>query len=118
MPTKDEHIAKAERNAVFAKELTLDSPARIDWALISLFYSAVHYVEAYFATLGTHLTTHKDRDSYISRDSYLRIIFKEYSNLKFFGFNARYEMMKFKAEDFNKCKPDFEKVKAHIRRKI
>jgi hypothetical protein len=62
LPTKEEHIAKAEGNAAFALSLPLEDQARIDWALIALFYAAMHYVEAYLSTIGQHLRSHTTRD--------------------------------------------------------
>jgi len=49
MPAKDEHLAKARGNESFALSLPLNSNSGVDWALVALFYSAMHYVEAYLA---------------------------------------------------------------------
>ncbi len=99
MPTKEEHLAKAAGNETLALSLALDNQTNIDWALTILFYSAVHYVEAYFALSGQHLKSHTTRDSWIGRDSALKRIFNEYQDLKFYGYNARYEVSNFKVTD-------------------
>jgi len=115
VPAKDVHLLKAERNEGFALSLPLDWQPRIDWALIALFYSAMHYVEAYFANRNTHIRSHTARDNAIGRDPNLRKIFAEYQDLKFYGYNARYEPPQFTAEDvIVGALPQFNIVKAHI----
>ena len=100
MPTKDEHITKAQGNESFADSIDPTSQARIDWKLVVLFYTAVHYVEAYVAkALGFHLRSHTTRDSYISRESNLKKVRVSYGHLKFYGYNARYEIDGFTAND-------------------
>lgn len=116
MPSTQEHLAKADRNAAFALSLPLDSQARIDWALIILFYAALHYVEAYLAKMGQHLRSHTARDLIVGRDSNLKKIYTEYQNLRFYGYNARYEVYGFKAEDVTQhAAKDFATIKASIR---
>ena len=72
MPSKLDHITKADGNAAFAMSLPLDGQTRIDWALIALFYAAMHYVEAYLAALGQHVRSHTTRDTYLGRDINLK----------------------------------------------
>jgi hypothetical protein len=118
VPSRTDHIAKAEGNAAFALSLSLNKQADIDWALVAFFYAAIHYVEAYLAP-AIHLKSHETRDKYIGKEAHLRRIYKEYSNLKYFGYAARYEMCGFKAEDVNdEAAKDYETIKAHITAKL
>lgn len=115
MPSRQEHVNKADGNAEFALSLPLSTQTQIDWALISLFYAALHYVEAYLAPTCHH-KSHQTRDSYIGRDSDLRRIYSEYQELKYYGFNARYEMCGFKLSDVrDNAASAFETIKAHIK---
>lgn len=115
MPTKDQHVTKADGNAELALSLALDNQTKIDWALTILFYAAMHYVEAYLAKANVHLRSHTTRDNAISRDSSLRKIFKEYADLKFFGYNARYEVFGFKTTDVtDKAAKHYATIKAHL----
>jgi len=118
VPSKEEHIAKANGDAAFALSLSLDSQPQIDWALVALFYAALHYVEAYLAVIfGMHTRSHTRRDSIVGRDSNLRRIFHEYQDLKFFGYNARYEMGVFRPKDVtDQAVPKFEKIKSHLKK--
>ena len=114
MPSRDQHVTKADGNAAFALTLPLDSQPQIDWALVALFYAAMHYIEAYLAPTF-HVKSHETRDKYINREAHLRRIFKEYSHLKYFGFNARYEVCGFTAADVkDEAAKDYETIKAHI----
>ena len=71
MPSKAEHISKAEHNENFATTLNSDGsyPDYRDWVVTAYFYSAVHYVEAYLATLGKHSPDHRIRDADIGSDA-------------------------------------------------
>ena len=115
LPSKEEHIAKAEGNSALALSMTLENQPKIDWALVILFYSAMHYVEAYLATLGQHLRSHTTRDNFVGRDARLRKIFSEYQDLKYYGYNARYEMQKFTAADVTDAATSLATVEAYIR---
>ncbi|MGH9621858.1 MAG: hypothetical protein ACRD45_19395 [Bryobacteraceae bacterium] len=115
MPSKAEHIAKAKGNEAFASEIQLTKQPNIDWALVAIFYAAVHYVEAYFSLSGTHLRSHTTRDSYIGRDLDLKPIFREYSNLKYYAYNARYEAIHFKPLEVTEIAlPALNKIKARL----
>lgn len=117
MPTKDQHVQKAEGNLAFALSLPLDIQARIDWALVAVFYAALHYVEAYLADTGWHLRSHQTRDNVIGRDANLKKIFHEYQDLKFYAYNARYEVLNFTAANVTgEAIPSFQIVKTHLQR--
>ncbi|MEO8027780.1 MAG: hypothetical protein ABI823_14955 [Bryobacteraceae bacterium] len=117
MPAKDIHVQKANANEAFAMSLPLDSQVRVDWTLIALFYSAMHYVEAYLAISNTHLRSHTTRDQYVGRDANLKKIWSQYQDLKFFGYNARYEAPQFTARDVTtNALPQLAMVKAAISR--
>lgn len=100
MPSRDEHVLKAEGNEAFAGTIEPTSQARIDWKLVVLFYTAMHYVEAYLAkNMQMHLRSHTTRDSYVSKESNLKKVRVSYGHLKFYGYNARYEIDGFTIKD-------------------
>jgi hypothetical protein len=115
LPSKEDHIAKAEGNSTLALSMALDSQPKIDWALVILFYAAMHYVEAYLATVGQHLRSHTTRDKFVGRDARLRRIYSEYQDLKYYGYNARYEMQEFTASDVTDATASFAAVKTYIK---
>ena len=113
MPTKDEHVAKAQGNETFADSIDPTSQPRIDWKLVVLFYTAMHYVEAYMAkAMNMHLRSHTTRDSYISRETNLKKVRIDYAHLKYFGYNARYELDGFTIKDIQDAKTYLANLKA------
>ncbi len=120
MATKEKHVEKADRNAAFAKALRLDNPVNIDWAFTALFYSGLHYIDAYFEKVGLapHLhDTHGKRDKMMVLDSTLKPIRNEYFDLKNFGRAARYECGPLKASEVtDDAIPALEAIRTHIQK--
>jgi hypothetical protein len=117
MPAKNQHLNKAQHDEDFAASLDVDTTPYLDWIITGLFYSALHYVEAYFATLRVHSPDHRTRDSSICRDHKLRAIFADFSELKNFSINARYYDCRFEPRDVSRnLRPRLERVKTHILR--
>ena len=112
MPRKEDHLAKARHDEAFASSLPLNTTPYLDWVITALFYAALHYVEAYFATQKIHSADHRARDSAIRRDTKLRAIYVDYSELKNFSINARYYMTSFAPADITKSlRPHLEAIK-------
>jgi hypothetical protein len=115
LPTRDEHVAKAEGNESFAFSIKASDQPSIDWTLTALFYAAVHYVEAYLAKhLDSHLRSHLTRDKYIAREPGLRPIWGAYSFLKYYSYNARYEVAGFTGKDMQDAADYLAEVKRHL----
>ena len=116
MPLKSDHLNKARHDETFVSSLDIDSTSFIDWAITAMFYAALHYVEAYFATQGKHSPDHRIRDSSIRRDLNIRKIFNDYNELKNFSINARYYMYPFKPSDVTaNLQPRLESLKTHVK---
>jgi hypothetical protein len=115
MPTREQHVQKAADNEAFAGRLETASQVSVNWKLVVMFYVAVHYVEAYLAkTMGTHLRSHTTRDAYIARETNLRKIGAAYMHLKFYGYNARYEVDQFTPKDVTDASGYLASVKGAI----
>jgi hypothetical protein len=50
--TVEEYLQQARHNSELAADIRKNQTEYLDWAATSLFYSAVHYVNAYFAKFG------------------------------------------------------------------
>ncbi len=111
MPTTPEHKAKAAANEAFAS--TLDAPSW-DWAVSGLFYSALHYVEAYLATKNVHSGSHPVRDSHIQKDTVLKTVYKSYRELKDESRTARYDVVQFSPVDVKRLTATLDQVKRVI----
>lgn len=115
MPQKHEHVAKAKHDEGFVSSLDLSTTPYVDWAITGLFYAALHYVEAYFAAMRRHSPDHRTRDSAVQRDSRIKGIYNDYSELKNFSINARYYMIPFSESDLRKnLLPRLANIKARI----
>ncbi len=90
--------------------------------LLSEFYNRELVIAAFrsgargiFCVANTHLRSHTVRDNFVGRGTKLRKIFNEYQDLKFYGYNARYEPPQFTAKDVTAdALPQFNTVKAYI----
>lgn len=115
MPALAEHIYKARNNASFADKLDSNCDTQTGWALVALFYSAMHYVEAFNAhTTGKNCENHKERNAKIKADLRLKPIDYYYRDLDNFGWNARYKHVKYGAAELSQAHKCHAFVKAHI----
>lgn len=89
MPARDDHLKQARHNETFYA--TVDKLAFKDWAITVLFYTGLHYIDAFLAQRrNIHPTIHKTRDNLVATVVELKPIFNDYSFLKNASFNARY----------------------------
>lgn len=117
MPSKLDHISKAQHNEQFAGKVEQTLSSYRDWALTAYFYSALHYVEAYLATKTppVHSPDHRARDDEFVRDPVLSQIFAEYSDLKNDSTNARYQVYSVSPIDITKYAiPNHTRIKSYI----
>ena len=114
MPSKDDHIKIAKRNEVFSREL-LSEGKNLDWVVTIIFYSAIHYVEAYMATKNRHSGSHRNRDSEIENDSNLSPLYDDFSDLKNDSIQCRYHGYTFPLNDvISRIKPSLKFIRSHI----
>ena len=118
MPSKGDHLAKAINNRRFADGVNVTSPTGIGWAMTALFYSALHYVEAYNAQYNMHCRKHEELSNDIGRNPVLVPIHDDYRDLSSFSWNARYQPVNYNAKDLEEAKACQEAVakliKGHI----
>jgi hypothetical protein len=88
VPQKDAHLSQAAHNFAFYN--SVDCSRYSDWAATALFYTALHYIDAYLATRSIDPGSHDTRDKCITRISVLRPLYKHYSHLKNHSRTARY----------------------------
>jgi hypothetical protein len=115
MPSEPDHLTKAANNEKFADSLSLNGRTEVEWALTALFYSALHYVEAYLhKQFKIDSRNHDSRDKAINRDSRLRRVFVEYQKLKTLGWAARYSRTEFGRQAYIDARPHLSTIKAKI----
>ena len=116
MPLKREHLDKSEAAENLGLSLDQTAPGALDWAIVLLFYSALHQVEAYFATKGLHSKDHRRRDSSVANDPNTKTIYRAYGRMKIDSLNARYFAVSFSSQTVAKNKADLEAIKTHLAR--
>ena len=119
MPTKEEHLQQAEHNEKFFRSFDLEKTEFRDWAVVSAFYAAVHWINAYLLTQGCRPKNHRTRDNAIRMYAVTKKVAWEYSELKNHAFNARYMVHRFSAKQVNEqVVPFLEAIKKQITARI
>jgi len=96
MPSKMEHLRKAEYNERFYESFDLATTQYLDWVVNGIFYSALHYIESYLATHNTHPPIHAIRNAEIRDDTNLGLyIFRRFNSLKDDSEDGRYRLKEF-----------------------
>jgi hypothetical protein len=88
MPTLQEHKSQAEENLALHDHLA-GRGEHLDWALVTLAYSALQYVDAYLAPY--HPADHSDRYSTMKSHDPLRLAFRWFRVLMERSEDARYQ---------------------------
>lgn len=116
MPTVKQHLDQARFNEELAEYL--DGSPYPDWRATALFYSAVHYVGAYFESLNPprRFGKHSDRDAAIQNDNHISAIWEDYRDLKDWSRKTRYSCIKPEVAHFARdIVPSLLAIKRHLR---
>ncbi len=89
MPNKANHLSTAIENQRVACKL-LDGDPSLAWATTIAFYSALHLVEALFATEDRHFDSHPSRNQHLKNTRNLQSIWLHYKQLYDYSLKARY----------------------------
>jgi hypothetical protein len=65
--------------------------------------------------LNTHLRSHTTRDGWMTKETNLKKVADSYNHLKFYGYNARYEVTTFNAADVNDAIGYLAQIKTEIK---
>jgi hypothetical protein len=114
MPSREQHLRKASDNKTFADSIENNNTTEVGWALTVLFYSALHYIEAYNAKYGFHCNTHRQLNDDIARNPVLNPVSDEYSDLQNFSWNARYKAVNYGRNELAECLGYHATIKQHV----
>ena len=121
MPSASQHLEQAERNESLYKDLCrlyTSVPKYTEWEVVALFYSALHYIEAYFDIMhgGRHSDNHGERGRYIRETDALSAIAPDYMLLYRTSINARYRLQSISMDQVRSIEVnEFAAVKGHVR---
>ena len=96
MPEGHRHLQAAQENETLAHDLIDRDPGR-SWSPVLSFYSALHWVDGYLASMGIHPRNHVSRRGYVARVPGLETIADDYQRLESRSREARYELAEFTA---------------------
>jgi len=116
LPSKEEHLKQANKNERFYVTFELDDTEFLDWAVTVLFYSILHYVDAFLADrMGYDPPDHYRRTSCCEKIPELRQIYNQYMRLKDQSEKARYWLRQFTPASVRQLEQDrFQPAKTHL----
>lgn len=115
MASEGDHTLKAKQNELFADSLDKSDPICESWAVVAAFYSALHYLESYFARYSVNCGNHDGREKEIKRDIRIRPALAPYKFLYAQGRTARYHCVGLKPQTYvNDIKPRLTELKRQI----
>jgi hypothetical protein len=92
VPSTDaRHRAQAQHNADLSTKLAGDSSDWNDWAVTTIFYAAVHEIQAFLVRQGIRTYTHETRKAELRKAHHPSDLFTLYETLEDHSRNARYE---------------------------
>ena len=119
------HISKAKRNERFYRKHDLDKSTFNEWAVVTLFYSSLHYIDAVLSLDTTLSEELRDPDKHflrkraISQCKSLLPIAREYFEMSDRSREARYSQTFFKEGILNAIKTNlFEPIQNHVRKHL
>lgn len=120
MPSEARHIEQADRNEQCSESLSRLNPTRFtEWEVTTLFYSALHYLEAYLARNGIeyrHPKKHSERKDELAKHPELDSIATNYLSLHDYSENARYELASYSEAEVAMLRDDeFVPIRDEIR---
>ena len=116
MPSRQEHLDKWRHNEGLSRQLDL-GPYQ-DWSVTTMFYAALHLVEAYFASQTPPVQTHShvSRNKIVQSDANLAPVWQDYLELYDRSRDARYDCLPFSAAVVSAIRQQtFEPFKRHLR---
>lgn len=116
MASKTQHQFQALKNETFFNEFDLNSTAYLDWAVVAIFYAALHHVESYLVTTSVgNANGHGDRRNKIRNDPQIASLSKPYQELRRRCDDARYYLVPFQPQAvLDLFQDEFQKIKTQI----
>jgi hypothetical protein len=101
MPALQQHLAQAEKNERLAGTIASLAERYTEWEVTIVFYSGLHYLDAFLATRGIHPRTHCERNDLASN---LTGLARYYDILFKWIMNARYHLYNFTPQEVDRIK--------------
>ena len=119
MSSRKDHIDQAQHNEQFFSSFDISTTLFLDWVVSGVFYSALHYLDSYFAKKGKHPLNHAARNDLIfaNKPDLGKPFYYLYRPLKDDSEEGRYNMRAFTPEEIRRdILPLLNDIKTHLRR--
>ncbi len=114
MPFKEQHLQQVKHNEAFIENLKRSNDF-YSWQIVGLFYSALHYIEAFLAKKGNHSFSHENRHNRMDTLGLVDDDFRgSYDCLSNWARMARYDCKHFNELKVNLMRIEYKKVRKYI----
>jgi len=117
MPGQRAHLAQANRNLRILEQFNFTTCDYLDWLVVIAFYTALHWVDAFLATLGLHPDNHRARNFEVR--THLPAIHAHYMRLYLVSRDARYGAIHYRRRQMRYVRAlqnEFAAIRAHFGR--
>ena len=119
MPDATKHYSQIFENTQFLNSFVeQESDIKTSfpgWAIVVIFYTAVHWVEYYFfKTRRKHCRDHRERNNELVNETPLESIYNDYERLYDWSRDARYSVVSFTEDDVEEALEHLGKVEKQI----
>ncbi len=118
MPLSAEHLERARENEQFAESLDFSLTIDYAWAITALFYSALHYVDAYCVKYIHKPISHDDRERIMDGNLFLSEILKPYMTLQHASKQARYHLAPLGPAELERAKRLHSLIRSKLENKL
>ncbi len=119
MPDRIAHLKKAQHNENFYLSFDVEKTHYKDWVVVGVFYTALHFIDSYFALNNKHPFVHGMRDDWVRNDWRLSKIWLDYRDLKEYRQKASYKVYKFSVQEIkNDIFPLLDSIKNYLQKLV
>lgn len=117
MPDRIAHLKKAQHNENFYLSFDVEKTPYKDWVVVGVFYTALHFIDSYFALNNKHPFAHGMRDDWVRNDWRLSKIWLDYRDLKEYRQKASYKVYEFSVQEIkNDIFPLLDSIKNYLQK--
>ncbi len=117
MPNRIAHLKKAQHNEKFYLSFDIEKTPYKDWIVVGVFYTALHFIDSYFALSNKHPFAHGMRDDWVRDDWRLSQIWPDYRDLKEYRQKASYKVYEFNSQEIkNDVLPLLNSIKSYLQK--
>jgi uncharacterized protein (UPF0332 family) len=117
-PTPQEHLTQASKNEAFYRQNCGGDATARQWAMVALFYCAMHEVQAFIVAHGQRPESHSDRTAVLRANEFQlgKDLRRHYRRLIQYGHDVRYAFLEPTPQDLTDAEDRLTKIRNEISR--